>query len=137
MWQRYMESARASAREIEELTYRISNGGGECSGGDRVSVRSSNIGNPTERDALVGLTVIPQLEEQRRQCERIVGNALKAIETVRKRMGQTEADILDLFYIDGNLSGAIAEELGMTVDGFFYRKRKILKWMDENLTIPK
>ena len=34
---------------------------------------------------------------------------------------------------DGCLTWEIAGELGLTVDGVFYRKRKTLKWMDENL----
>ena len=62
-----------------------------------------------------------------------MGEALAAIGKVRYRLGATEGDILEMFYIDGFLTWEIAGELGMTVDGVFYRKRKALAWMDENL----
>lgn len=131
-WQEVMESARRSAREIETLTYRIANGGRDWSTSG-VKTHTTTIKSPTESAAIMELTVVPQLVEQRERHERIVGDALAAIQEVRDRLGATEADILEMFYIDGFLTWEIAGELGLTVDGVFYRKRKTLAWMDENL----
>ena len=131
-WQEVMESARRSAREIETLTYRIANGGRDWSTSG-VKTHTTTIKSPTESAAIMELTVVPQLVEQRERHERIVGDALAAIGNVRDRLGATEADILEMFYIDGFLTWEIAGELGLTVDGVFYRKRKTLAWMDENL----
>ena len=131
-----MEQARRSAREIEELTFRIANGGlGWLASGAKV--HSTTIVSPTERAAILELSVVPQLIEQRDGHERVVGRALRAIRTVRNSLGATEADILEMFYIDGFLTWEIAGELGLTVDGVFYRKRKALAWMDENLAVPR
>lgn len=130
-----METARRSAREIEVLTYRINNGGRDWTASG-AKIRPAGLSSPTESAAMMRLTVVPQLEEQRESHERVVGRALAAIGSVRERLGATEADILEMFYIDGFLSGEIAGELGLTVDGVFYRKRKVLKWMDENIPMP-
>ena len=131
-WQSFMESARRSAREVEVLTCRISHGGRDWSAGG-VKTRTTTIKSPTESAAIMELTVVPQLVEQRERHERIVGDALAAIRRVRELLGTTEGDILEMFYIDGFLTGEIAGELGLTVDGVFYRKRRTLAWMDENL----
>lgn len=135
-WQTYLESARDSAREIEVLTFRIANGGRDWSRGGP-KTRASSITSPTETAALMGLTVVPELEAQREAHERVVGYALVAIEGVRQGLGKVEGDILDMFYIDGLLSWEIASELGLTVDGVFYRKRKALWWMDGHLRVPE
>ena len=97
----------------------------------------ANVKSPTESAAIMELTVVPQLVEQRERHERVVGDALAGIHAVRDGLGRAEGDILEMFYIDGFLSGEIAGELGLTVDGVFYRKRKALVWMDENLPLPK
>ncbi len=131
-WKAFLESARQSAKEIEILTYRISNGGRDWSASG-AKTHSTTIVSPTETAAIMELTVVPQLIEQRGRHEQIVGDALAAIQRVRDERGATEADILEMFYIDGCLTWEIAGELGLTVDGVFYRKRKTLKWMDENL----
>lgn len=133
-WKEFMESARQSAREIEVLTFRIDNGGRDWSAGG-VKTHSTSMSSPTETAALMELTVMPQLVEQRARHEQIVGDALAAIQRVRDERSATEADILELFYVDGSLTWEIAGELGLTVDGVFYRKRKVLKWMDENLPL--
>ncbi len=135
-WQVYLEAARESAREIEVLTFRIANGGRDWTAGG-VKTRSANTKSPTETAAIMEMTVVPRLVEQREHHERIVGDALAAIRTVRDWVGPTEGDILEMFYIDGFLSGMIAGELGLTVDGVFYRKRKALAWMDENVPLPE
>lgn len=134
-WQAFLESARQSAREVEVLTFRIANGGRDWSS-DGVKTHSTTIKSPTESAAIMELTVVPQLIEQRGRHEQIVGDALAAIQRVRDGLGFVEADILEMFYIDGFLSGEIAGELDLTVDGVFYRKRRALKWMDENLPMP-
>lgn len=131
-WQEFMEGARTSARQIEVLTYRINNGGRDWTSSG-VKTHTANIAHPTESAAIMELTVVPQLVEQREHHERVVGEALSAIDKVRSRLGATEADILEMFYIDGFLTWEIAGELGLTVDGVFYRKRRTLAWMDENL----
>lgn len=131
-WKSFMELARHSAREIEVLTRRIANGGREWSASG-ARVHSPNVSSPTESAAMMELTVVPQLIEQRTRHERVVGDALAAVAQVRERLGATEADILEMFYIDGFLTWEIAGELGITVDNVFYRKRKTLRWMDENL----
>lgn len=133
-WQTFFESARISAREVEVLTYRIANGGRDWSKGG-AKTRSTSITSPTENAAIMELTVVPQLVEQRERHERIVGDALAAIQEVRERLGVAEGDILEMFYIDGFLSWEIAGELGLTVDGVFYRKRKALAWMDGNMQL--
>lgn len=134
-WKEFLESARCSAKEIEVLTFRINNGGRDWTN-KGVKTRSTTISSPTETAAIMELTVVPQLIEQRSGHERIVGEALAAIKSVRDRLGPTEGDILEMFYVDGFLSWEIANELSITVDGVFYRKRKALAWMDENLTMP-
>lgn len=135
-WQTFMEAARRSAREIEVLTYRIDNGGRDWSAGG-VKTHTPTIKSPTESAAMMELTVVPQLVEQRDQHIERVGKALAAIGSVREWLGEAEADILEMFYIDGFLTGEIAGELGLTVDGVFYRKRKALAWMDEHLMGPE
>ena len=80
---------------------------------------------------------MPKLEEQRLYHIDVVGRALSAIQCVRDRLGEAEGDVLEMFYIDGLLSWEIAGELGLTVDGVFYRKRKALTWMDEHLAVPE
>lgn len=130
-----MESARHSAREIEILTFRIANGGRDWSAGG-VKTRTTSVTSPTESAAIAELTVVPQLIEQRGRHERIVGDALAAIQAVRDGLGVAEGDILEMFYIDGFLTWEIAGELGLTVDGVFYRKRRTLAWMDEHLPTP-
>jgi hypothetical protein len=131
-----METARQSAREIEVLTYRINNGGRDWTASG-AKIRPAGLSSPTESAAMMRLTVVPQLEEQRESHECVVGRALAAIGSVRERLGATEADILEMFYIDGFLTWEIAGELGLTVDDVFYRKRKALAWMDENLPMPR
>lgn len=135
-WQTFLESARRSAAEIEVLTYRIDNGGRDWTRGG-ASARSTTVTSPTEISALMELTVVPQLVEQREGHMRVVGDALAAIQSVRDDLGATEGDILEMFYIDRFLSWEIANELSITVDGVFYRKRKALRWMDENLPTPE
>lgn len=130
-----MESARHSAREIEILTFRIANGGRDWSAGG-AKTRTTSVTSPTESAAIAELTVVPQLIEQRGRHERIVGDALAAIRAVRDGLGVAEGDILEMFYIDGFLTWEIAGELGLTVDGVFYRKRRTLAWMDEHLPMP-
>ena len=134
-WQALMDAARQSAKEIEILTYRINNGGRDWSAGG-AKTRSTTMSSPTETAAIMELTVVPQLIEQRGRHEQIVGDALAAIQRVREEHGATEADILEMFYIDGFLTWEIAGELGLTVDGVFYRKRRVLAWMDENMPMP-
>lgn len=134
-WQALMDAARQSAKEIEVLTYRINNGGRDWSAGG-AKTRSTTMSSPTETAAIMELTVVPQLIEQRGRHEQIVGDALAAIQRVREEHGATEADILEMFYIDGFLTWEIAGELGLTVDGVFYRKRRVLAWMDENMPMP-
>ena len=131
-WQEFLEAARHSAREIEILTYRIGNGGRDWSAGG-ARVRSTSAASPTETAAIAELTIVPQLVERRDAHINRVGTALAAIEQVRERLGATEGEILEMFYIDGCLTWEIAGELDLTVDGVFYRKRKALAWMDENL----
>jgi len=131
-WQEFLSTARSSAKQIEVLTFRIGNGGRDWTESG-VKTHTTTLTNPTEAAAIMELTVVPRLVEQREHCERTVGEALAAIQTVRDRLGATEADILEMFYIDGLLSWEIAGELRLTVDGVFYRKRKALAWMDENL----
>lgn len=131
-WQDFMDTARHASRQIEVLTFRIANGGRDWKNSG-VRTHTTTITNPTERDAMRELTVVPHLVEQRDNYERIVGDALAAIQTVRERLGSVEGDILEMFYIDGFLTWEIAGELGLTVDGVFYRKRRTLAWMDENL----
>lgn len=135
-WQQQLESARQSAREIEVLTFRINNGGRDWTNGG-AKTHTMMITSPTETAAIMEMTVVPRLIEQREHHESVVGEALRAIQAVRERLGKAEADILEMFYIDGFMSWEIAGELGMTVDGVFYRKRKALVWMDENLGMPK
>lgn len=135
-WQTFLESARESAREIETLTYKIANGGSDWSNGGPM-VHSTTISKPTESAALMGLTVVPQLERQRADCEKVVGTALVAIQAVRERLGEKEGDVLEMFYIDGMLSWEIANELRLTVDGVFYRKHKALAWMDRNIQLKE
>lgn len=135
-WQWYMEQARSSVREIEVLTFRIANGGRDWSAGG-VKTRSATIKSPTESAAIMELTVVPQLVEQRERHEQIVGDALAAIQRVRSGLSAIDGDVLEMFYIDGFLTWEIANELSLTVDGVFYRKRKALRWMDENLTLPR
>jgi hypothetical protein len=124
-WQEFMEGARTSARQVEVLTYRINNGGRDWTSGG-VRTHTANIAHPTASAAIMELTVVPQLVEQREHHERVVGEALTAIGKVRSKLGVTEADILEMFYIDGFLTWEIAGELGLTVDGVFYRKRRTL-----------
>ena len=131
-----MASVRVSAREIEVITYRIENGGRDWTAGG-AKAHTTTMTSPTETAAIMEMTVVPRLIEQREHHERIVGEALRAIQEVRERLGQPEADILEMFYIDGFMSWEIAGELGMSVDGVFYRKRKALAWMDENLEMPR
>lgn len=83
------------------------------------------------------MTMMPRLIEQRDRHIDRVGRALAAIQRVRDGLGKTEGEILEMFYIDGFLTGEIAGELDITVDGVFYRKRKAIRWMDENLPMPK
>jgi len=135
-WKAFLESARRSAREIEALTFRIDNGGSDWSASG-AKVRSTTIASPTENAALMALTVVPQLIERRDAHINRVGMALAAVQDVRERLGATEGEILEMFYIDGFLTWEIAAELDITVDGVFYRKRKALAWMDENLPLPE
>lgn len=134
IWKELLLQARRSAKEIKVLTFRIVNGGRDWSAGG-AGVRTSTVSSPTESAAMAELAVVPRLEAERERHEQIVGDALRAIATVRERLGATEGDILEMFYIDGFLTGEIAGELGLTVDGVFYRKRKALAWMDENLPV--
>ena len=135
-WQTFLEDARRSAREISVLTFRIANGGRDWTNGG-IKTHTTTITRPTESAAIMELTVVPQLIEQRGRHEQIVGDALAAIQGVRDALGTVEGDVLEMFYIDGLLSWEIAGELGLTVDGVFYRKRKALAWMDENLPMPE
>lgn len=135
-WQTYLEQARRAARQIEVLTFRIQNGGRDWSAGG-VRVSTPNASSPTENTAIAELTLVPQLVEQRDRHINTVGSALAAIQAVRERLGETEGEILEMFYVDGFLSGEIAGELRITVDGVFYRKRKALAWMDEHVPLPE
>ena len=135
-WQAFMEAARRSANQVEVLTFRIANNGRDWSAGG-TKAHSTTITSPTEGAAIRELMLVPQLIEQRGRHEQRIGDALKAIQAVRERLGAVEAEILEMFYIDGFLSGEIAGELGLTVDGVFYRKRKTLSWMDEHLPLPE
>lgn len=131
-----MAAVRVSAREIEVLTFRIENGGRDWSAGG-AKAHTTTMTSPTETAAIMEMTVVPRLIEQREHHESVVGEALRAIQAVRERLGKAEADILEMFYIDGFMSWEIANELNTTVDGVFYRKRKALAWMDENLWMPR
>lgn len=135
-WKAFLEGARHSAQQIEVLTFRIANGGRDWSNGG-VRTHTTAIIRPTESAAIMELTVVPQLIEQRGRHEQVVGDALAAIQRVRGGLGFVEGEILEMFYIDGFLSGEIAGELGLTVDGVFYRKRRALTWMNENLPMPE
>lgn len=135
-WKAYLEMARQSSREVEVLTFRIGNGGRDWSAGG-VMAGGNAITKPTESAAIAEMTVVPRLVERRSWHEQVLGNALAAIGTVRERLGHVEGDILEMFYVDGFLTGEIAGELNLTVDGVFYRKRKALAWMDENLPLPE
>lgn len=135
-WQQFMESARVSSKEIEVLTFRINNGGRDWTRGG-AKTHTANVSSPTESAAIMELTVVPQLVEQRERDEQLVGDALAAIQKVRDKLGRAEGEILEMFYIDGFLTWEIAGELGLTVDGVFYRKRKALQWMDDNLPMPR
>ena len=134
-WKEYMNAARQSAKEIEVLTFRINNGGRDWTAGG-AKTHSTTVSSPTESAAIREMTIVPKLIEQRGRHEQVVGDALAAIERVRSSYGMAEGDILEMFYIDGCLTWEIAGELGLTVDGVFYRKRKVLKWMDENIPMP-
>lgn len=135
-WREFLELARESARKIELLTFQIESGEvGRRSSGLRVS--SGATGSPTEGEALRRMAEVPKLEERRDLHIDRVGRALAAIQRVRDGLGETEGDVLEMFYIDGFLTGEIAGELGITVDGVFYRKRKALAWMDEVLPSPE
>lgn len=135
-WQEFLELARVSAKQIEVLTFRIENGGADrrASG---ARVRGSGTPNPTETEAMMRMSLMPKLEEQRDRHIDCVGRALAAIQAVRDGLGEVEGEILEMFYIDGCLSGEIAGELDLTVDGVFYRKRKAIRWMDETLPMPE
>lgn len=135
-WQKYFELARASARQIEALTFQIENGGADWRA-SKVPVRGGGISDVTASEAIRRITLMPKLEEQRLYHIDVVGRALSAIQCVRDRLGEAEGDVLEMFYIDGLLSWEIAGELGLTVDGVFYRKRKALTWMDEHLAVPE
>ena len=135
-WKAFLESARQSAKEVEVLTYRIGNGGRDWSAGG-VRTRSSAARSPTESAAIMEMVVVPRLVAQREEHEEVVGKALAALSAVREWLGPLEADILEMFYIDGFLTWEIAGELGMTVDSVFYRKRRAIKWMDDNLPMVK
>ena len=135
-WKEFLELAKISAKKIEVLTFRIESGGTDrrASG---AAVRGSGISNPTESEAIRRMSLLPKLEEQRDFHIDRVGRALAAIQRVRDGLGEVEGEILEMFYIDGFLTGEIAGELDITVDGVFYRKRKSLAWMDENLPSPE
>ena len=135
-WKAFLESARQSAKEVEVLTSRIGNGGRDWSAGG-VRTRSSAARSPTESAAIMEMVVVPRLVAQREEHEEVVGKALAALSAVREWLGPLEADILEMFYIDGFLTWEIAGELGMTVDSVFYRKRRAIKWMDDNLPMVK
>lgn len=128
--------ARASAQQIEVLTFKIENGGADRRA-TGARVRGSGTANPTEAEAMMRMALMPRLEEQRDRHIDRVGRALAAIQAVRDGIGYVEGEILEMFYIDGCLSGEIAGELDLTVDGVFYRKRKAIRWMDENLPMPE
>ena len=134
-WQEFLELARTSAREIETLTFQIESGSTAHSSG--TMTRGTGISRPTESEAIQRMTMMPRLIEQRDRHIDRVGRALAAIQRVRDGLGKTEGEILEMFYIDGFLTGEIAGELDITVDGVFYRKRKAIRWMDENLPMPK
>lgn len=136
VWREFLELARDSVRRIEVLTFQIDSGGADrrASG---AKVRGGGMSSPTESEALRRMSLLPRLVEQRDRHIDRVGRALAAIQAVRDDLGETEGEILEMFYIDGFLTGEIAGELDLTVDGVFYRKRKALKWMDENLPMPR
>lgn len=135
-WKEFLELAKVSVGRIEALTFQIESGGAnrKASG---VSVSGGGTSNPTESEAIRRMSTLPRLEESRDWHIDRVGRALAAIQVVRDGLGETEGEILEMFYIDGFLTGEIAGELDITVDGVFYRKRKALKWMDENLPMPE
>ena len=135
-WKEFLELAKVSVKRIEVLTFRIESGGGDRKESG-VSVSGGGTSNPTESEAIRRMTALPRLEERRDFHIDRVGRALAAIQSVRDGLGETEGEILEMFYIDGFLTGEIAGELDITVDGVFYRKRKALKWMDENLPLPE
>lgn len=135
-WREFLELARESVGRIEALTFQIESGG-EDRKASGVSVSGGGTSNPTESEALRRMLLMPRLEERRDFHIDRVGKALAGIQSVRDGLGETEGEILEMFYIDGFLSGEIAGELDLTVDGVFYRKRKALKWMDENLPMPE
>ena len=135
-WKEFLELAKVSARRIEVLTYQIDSGG-EDRRASGVTVRGGGTSNPTESEAMRRMAILPRLVERRDRHIDRVGRALAAIQGVRDGLGETEGEILELFYIDGFVSGEIAGELNLTVDGVFYRKRRALQWMDENLPAPE
>lgn len=135
-WKEFMELARESAGRIEALTYQIEEGGADRRSSG-VAVSSGGICRPTESEAIRRMTTVPRLVERRDFHIDRVGRALAAIQRVRDGLGETEGEILEMFYIDGFLSGEIAGELDITVDGVFYRKRRALAWMDENIPLPQ
>lgn len=135
-WKEFLELAKVSAKRIEVLTFQIESGG-EDRRASGVAVRGGGTSNPTQSEAMRRMSLLPKLIERRDRHIDRVGRALAAIQSVRDGLGETEGEILEMFYIDGFLSGEIAGELDLTVDGVFYRKRKALKWMDENLPMPE
>lgn len=135
-WKEFLELAKVSAKRIEVLTFQIESGG-EDRRASGVTVRGGGTSNPTQSEAMRRMSLLPKLIERRDRHIDFVGRALAAIQSVRDGLGETEGEILEMFYIDGFLTGEIAGELDLTVDGVFYRKRKALKWMDENLSPPE
>lgn len=131
-WKEFLELAKASVGRIEALTFQIESGGAD-SRSSGATVRGGGLSNPTESEAIRRMTAVPRLEELRDRHIDRVGRALAAIQRVRCGLGCIEGEILEMFYIDGFLSGEIAGELDITVDAVFYRKRKALAWMDENI----
>lgn len=132
----FLELAKVSVGRIEALTFQIDSGGADRKASG-VSVSGGGTSNPTESEAIRRMSTLPRLEELRDWHIDRVGHALAAIQSVRDGLGETEGEILEMFYIDGFLTGEIAGELDLTVDGVFYRKRKALKWMDESLPLPE
>lgn len=135
-WKEFLELAKGSVRLIEALTFQIESGGADCRASG-ATVRGGGMSNPTESEAIRRMTTLPRLEERRDRHIDRVGRALAAIQRVRDGLGELEGEVLEMFYIDGFLTGEIAGELDITVDGVFYRKRKALQWMDENLPMPR
>ena len=106
-----LEQARRAHSRIEELNAIIAEGGFDWRPD---AGHSSQVGNPTESQALASMVLLAREHAELQQLFELVGECLRIIAGVRTGLGEQYADVLDCYYVDAMAWADVATELQIT-----------------------